>query len=137
MTQERRAAFAEHLGLVREHAAGGEARVALELRPELTNHHDNGHGGVLMTLLDSAMAHAAISRDEKTRPAHAGAASARRVVTVAMQTSFLQPGTGRLVAHGRATGGGRSVCFCEAQIVDAAGQVVALAMGTYRYRDVD
>lgn len=124
---ERRAPFAEHLGLEREHVADGEARIALTLRPELTNHNDNGHGGVLMTLLDSAMAHAARSR---VNPA-------RGVVTVAMQTSFLQPGSGRLVAHGRATGGGRSVCFCEAQVLDAAGQVVAQAMGTYRYRDSD
>ena len=35
-----------------------------------------------------------------------------------------------------ATGGGRSVCFCEAELRDAAGQSVARAMGTFRYRAV-
>ena len=34
---------------------------------------------------------------------------------------------------GRATGGGKSVCFCEAQITDAEGTVTAKAMGTFKY----
>ena len=37
-------------------------------------------------------------------------------------------------ATGRATGGGKSVCFCEAEITDANGTVTAKAMGTFRYR---
>jgi acyl-coenzyme A thioesterase PaaI-like protein len=47
----------------------------------------------------------------------------------------MSPATGRLTATGRATGGGRSVCFCEAEIADADGHPVARAMGTFRYRD--
>jgi uncharacterized protein (TIGR00369 family) len=78
-----------------------------------------------MTLLDSAMAHAALSRVNYER----------EVVTVDMHIAFMRPSTGRLVATGRATGGGRSVCFCEASIVDAGGKVTAQAMGTFRYRD--
>ena len=38
-------------------------------------------------------------------------------------------------ATGRATGGGKSVCFCEARVEDASGRVAAQAMGTFRYRD--
>ncbi|MNG39445.1 hypothetical protein D3C84_1275310 [compost metagenome] len=51
-----------------------------------------------------------------------------------MHVGFMRPATGRVEATGRATGGGRSVCFCEAEAVDATGQVIAKAMGTFRYR---
>jgi uncharacterized protein (TIGR00369 family) len=117
--------FSEHLGLRVERADGGESMVSVELRPELLNNHDSGHGGVLMTLLDSAMAHAALSRVDY----------AREVVTIDMHIAFMRPTSGRLQAQGRATGGGRSVCFCEATVVDADGEVAARAMGTFRYRD--
>ena len=117
--------FSEHLGLCVEHAHQGQSRVAMELRPEHMNNHDRGHGGVVMTLLDCAMAHAALSR----------IAYAREVVTVDMQVAFMRPTQGRLLAEGRASGGGRSVCFCEATLTDASGEVAARAMGTFRYRD--
>ena len=117
--------FSEHLGLRVERAEGGESVVSVALRPELLNNHANGHGGVLMTLLDSAMAHAALSR----------VAYAREVVTVDMHIAFMRPAGGLLQAQGRATGGGRSVCFCEATVTDASGDVAARAMGTFRYRD--
>ena len=37
------------------------------------------------------------------------------------------------LAHGQVTGGGRSVCFCEAELRDATQRTVARAMGTFRY----
>lgn len=61
-------------------------------------------------------------------PAHTG--RARIIPFLAMLGARLV----RLTANGRATGGGRSVCFCEAQIHNEAGQVTAKAMGTFRYR---
>ncbi len=102
----------------------GVAVVQLDLRPDLLNNHGGGHGGVVMSLLDSAMANAALSKIDY----------AREVVTVDMHIAFMAPGTGRLTATGRAIGGGRSVCFCEAEIHNEAGQVTAKAMGTFRYR---
>ena len=33
------------------------------------------------------------------------------------------------------TGGGKSICFCEAHIENAAGQRVASAMGAFKYVD--
>ncbi|MDP9971829.1 uncharacterized protein (TIGR00369 family) [Variovorax paradoxus] len=122
---QRHVPFSEHLGLRLEHAEGGESLVSVVLRPELLNNHARGHGGVLMTLLDSAMAHAALSR----------VGYAREVVTVDMHIAFMRPAGGLLQGQGRATGGGRSVCFCEATVTDASGEVAARAMGTFRYRD--
>jgi len=118
--------FLAWLGAHREHVGDGEAVVAVELVPELLNNHGAGHGGVVMTLLDHAMANAALSRIDFTR----------EVVTVDIHVAFMRAATGRLVATGRATGGGRSVCFCEAEITGADGEVLARAMGTFRYRDV-
>lgn len=117
--------FLEWLGMRRERAEGGQAQVVVELHENLLNNHGAGHGGVLMTLLDSAMANAALSRID----------FAREVVTVDMHIGFMRPAHGLLRAVGRVTGGGRSVCFCEAEVRDAGGEIVAKAMGTFRYRD--
>jgi uncharacterized protein (TIGR00369 family) len=116
--------FLASIGARIEHEADGVAVVVLDLRPDLLNNHGGGHGGVVMSLLDSAMANAALSRIDYSR----------EVVTIDMHIAFMHPATGRLVATGRATGGGRSVCFCEAQICDEQGRVSAKAMGTFRYR---
>jgi uncharacterized protein (TIGR00369 family) len=121
---ERHIPFLAWLGARLERVSGGEAVVVVDLLAELLNNHGGGHGGVLMTLLDNAMANAALSRIAFTR----------EVVTVDIHVAFMRPATGRLIATGRAIGGGRSVCFCEADVADASGQVVARAMGTFRYR---
>jgi uncharacterized protein (TIGR00369 family) len=92
--RKRHVPFSEHLGLRVERAEGGDSLVTLELRPEMLNNHASGHGGVVMTLLDSAMAHAALSRLDY----------AREVVTLDMHIAFMRPASGRLVAKGRATG---------------------------------
>jgi uncharacterized protein (TIGR00369 family) len=122
---ERHIPFLALLGARRERVGDGEAIVVVDLAPELLNNHGGGHGGVVMTLLDNAMANAALSRIAFTR----------EVVTIDMHIGFMRPATGRLRATGRATGGGRSVCFCEAEVTDADGHVVAKAMGTFRYRE--
>lgn len=116
--------FLNLLGLKLEHAEAGVARISLDLRAELCNNHGAGHGGVIMTLLDSAMSNAALSKLDYSR----------EVVTIDMQIAFMRAATGLLVATGRATGGGKSVCFCEAELADQHGQVLAKAMGTFRYR---
>jgi len=121
---ERHIPFLDKIGMRRVRVGGGEAVVTLDLQPDLLNNHGGGHGGVVMTLLDSAMANAALSRID----------FAREVVTIDMHIGFMRPATGRLEATGRATGGGRSVCFCEAELTDSTGEVVAKAMGTFRYR---
>jgi uncharacterized protein (TIGR00369 family) len=117
--------FTVHLGITRESAQAGEAVVSMDLEPHMLNNHGTGHGGVVMTLLDVAMAHAALSRVDY----------ASEVVTVDVHVAFMKPSKGRLVATARATGGGRSMCFCEARVEDAEGNVAAQAMGTFRYRD--
>ena len=120
----RRIPFLLMIGAELAREADGVAVVTLDLRPDLLNNHGGGHGGVVMSLLDSAMANAALSQVNYER----------EVVTIDMHVAFMKPGTGRLTATGRATGGGRKVCFCEAEITNEAGEVTAKSMGTFRYR---
>jgi uncharacterized protein (TIGR00369 family) len=115
--------FNRLLGMQREFCEAGQARMMLETRAELTNNFHATHGGVIMTMLDVVMSSAALSKS----------GFQRAVVTIDMSTSFLKPGRGRLTAYGTAVGGGRSVCFCEARIEDEAGDIVAKAMGTFKY----
>lgn len=118
--------FAVHLGIERVRCGDGQAELRVALTPQLRDHHGAGHGGVLATLLDAAMAHAALSRVDY----------AREVVTVDLHIAFLVPAAGdHLVAFGQASGGGRSVCFCEARVESESGQLLAQAMGTFRYRE--
>lgn len=117
--------FNHLLGLRREMASAGVSRLVLDTRADLTNNFHNAHGGVLMTMLDGAMSSAALSSTNFQRA----------VVTADMSTQFFKPGQGRLVAHGRASGGGRSMCFCDAHITDDNGDVVARAMGTFKFVD--
>ena len=103
------------------------AEIALELRDELTNSWGVAHGGVTMTLLDVVMAHAART------PGADGVAETSGIVTIEMKTSFLRPGLGRLVGTGRRLHRTASMAFCEGSLVDAGGELVAHATGTFKY----
>lgn len=117
--------FLKLLGLQQQEAAPGNSRLRLpELREEFCNLIPAAHGGVLMTLLDVAMARAATSL---------ASAASRSVVTVEMSTRFVKPGRGPLTAAGRVLHAGNSLCSCEAHVHDAAGELVASAMGTFKF----
>ena len=119
--------FVEMLGFELLRFDHGEAEIAIELRDELCNSWSVAHGGVTMTLLDVAMAHAARS------PGEDGAIEQSGVVTIEMKTSFMRPGLGRMVAVGKRLHRTASMAFCEASIVDGGGQIVAHATGTFKF----
>lgn len=104
--------------------AGGTARMAVEHRPDFSNMHGAVHGGVLMALIDTTMARAAMSRQEFRLS----------VVSTGVSVNFMSPSFGRVVADARVIGGGKSVCFCEAEVRDGHGHLVAKGMGTFKYR---
>jgi uncharacterized protein (TIGR00369 family) len=116
--------FADLLGITVAHHEPGKARLELPLRPELANSWGVAHGGVVMTLADVALGVAAITRVEGGR----GAA------TIELKVSFIRPGTGRLLAEGRCLEAGRSLAFCEGEVTDTEGKLVAKALGTFRVR---
>lgn len=118
-----RVPFLKLLGVTRELSENGLARLRMPMRPEFTNLLDAAHGGVLMALLDTAMASAAVSS--------VGFRSS--AVTLSINVNFLQPGHGALTIEGKRTGGGRSICYCEGTVLDEHCTVLARAIGTFRF----
>jgi uncharacterized protein (TIGR00369 family) len=114
--------FLEYCGVKAESAPAGLARLSVDVHPQIANTRGHAHGGLMMTMLDVAMGRAA-------RNSVPGAYS---FITIDLHTSFLKPGEGHLVAEGRRIGGGRSIVFCEGEIRDAAGDVVARASGVFK-----
>ena len=123
--------FIDKLGVEFLACEGGTAELALTTTEELCNSWGVMHGGVLMTLLDVAMAQAARTPAPAGSPAQAPGGSSG-MVTVEMKTSFMRPGQGRLLAKGRVLHRSASMVFCEATIVDAQSQLVAHATGTFK-----
>lgn len=116
--------FIDHLGVERVASEEGRALLALKIKPEHRNSWNAAHGGVIMTLLDSAMSLAA-------RLHIHGAPGG--ILTVEMNAKFIRPGVGdRLSAEGRVIGGGKTTLFCEAEVHDEAGTLLAKGMGTLR-----
>jgi uncharacterized protein (TIGR00369 family) len=74
-------------------------------------------------MLDVAMASAAVSCIDFTKT----------VVTLNLNSSFIEPGRGALVADGEVVRRDDAVAWCRARVVDASGRLVAQAQGSFRY----
>ena len=118
--------FVEALGMQLWRFDSGVAEISLEVRPDMLNSWQVAHGGVVMTLLDVAMAHAA-------RSVRMGDASAPGIATIEMKTQFMRPAEGRLFAVGKLLHGGGRMAFCEGSVHDGAGGLCAHATGTFKY----
>jgi len=116
--------FLDLLGARPGHREKGRAVVTLDLREKLTNSWGFAHGGVLMTLLDVAMGSAVRS----TVTAGFG------VVTANLNVTFLHSAAGKLTAEGRVLRGGRTLVFCEGEVRDEAGHLLAKGVGTFRLK---
>jgi len=116
--------FIDHLGVERVHSHDGRALLAMDVKPAFRNSWNAAHGGVIMTLLDSAMSLAA--------RLHLKGESGG-ILTIEMNAKFIKPGIGeRLVAEGKVIGGGRTTLFCEAEVRDETGTLIAKGMGTLK-----
>ena len=117
--------FVNDLGVEFLAADAGRATIVLQLRARHLNSWNVAHGGVIMTLLDVAMAVAGRSLDPSTGGG----------VTVEMKTSFVQPGFAgsRLTASGYAFHRSSTMAFCEGEVRDETGRLIARSMGTFKY----
>jgi acyl-CoA thioesterase len=118
--------FVRDLGVEFVSAENGRAVLALDLVPRHLNSWSVAHGGVLMTLLDVAMAVAGRSLD-----AFAGGG-----VTVEMKTNFLQPANAgtRIIASAHAYHRSGSMAFCDGEVRDLEERLIAKSMGIFKYR---
>jgi uncharacterized protein (TIGR00369 family) len=116
-------AFARLLGLAIPFAEPG--RVTFSYTPEelWLNPMGTLHGGIIGTLLDSAMGMSV----QSTLPAGTG------FTTLEYKVNFMRPvleSTGQVFAEGKVLHTGRTQAVVEARLVDAAGKLYALATST-------
>lgn len=119
--------FVEELGLELHRFGDGQAEVQVDLERAHLNSWEVAHGGVLMTMLDVSMAHAARSLHAK-EPGHGPG-----LVTVEMKTSFMRPAEGRLTAKAKLLHRSTTMAFCEASVYDDDHHLCAHATGTFKY----
>lgn len=99
-----------------------DGRFVVELDADERHLHGQGrvHGGVIMALLDTAMARAARRDGDAYAP------------TIELKTSFLRPaGPGRLTARARMVRDGRRLAFAEAELHDGQGRCLATSSATF------
>ena len=114
--------FTLGLGMTTTRASDGVCVIELDLEPRHMSVAQRAHGGVLFTMLDTAMGRAVLSR----LPAGRGCA------TVEAKINFLRPlQTGRMRAEGRALDLTRRTAYAEATITDDDGRVLARSSGTF------
>lgn len=102
------------------------AEIEIDLEPHHHNRSGFAHGGVHATLLDSA---AGLSGVFCPVPGNVV-----RAMTLSFAIQYISVAkAGTLRAIGRRRGGGRSIFFAAAEILDADGKLIATGDGTYRY----
>ncbi|MCG3188675.1 MAG: hypothetical protein LKCHEGNO_00800 [Burkholderiaceae bacterium] len=118
--------FVEELGLELHSVGDGRAELRVDLAEAHLNSWEVAHGGVLMTMLDVAMAQAA-------RSAHRHDSAGPSVATIEMKTSFVRPAEGELRALGKLLHRTSTLAFCEASVLDGEARLCAHATGTFKY----
>jgi uncharacterized protein (TIGR00369 family) len=118
--------FTERLGYRTIRREDGECEMELELEDFHMSVANRAHGGVLFTMLDSAMGRAVLSTLSEQR----GCA------TLECRINYFRPvQRGRLVATGKVLNTTRNTAYAEGSIVDSEGRLVARASGTFFLTD--
>jgi uncharacterized protein (TIGR00369 family) len=121
-TDEQHNGFARWMGMESLLQEGGVRRVALTLEPRHMSRAKRVHGGVLFTLLDSALGGAVVS----ALPEGKGCA------TLELKINYFRPiQHGRVVAEGRLINRTRHTAYAEGEVVNDEGKVLAKASGTF------
>lgn len=115
--------FLKLLGVRFLSAEMGKGEILLALKPEHTNTWEVAHGGVLLTLMDVAMAVAARSADPGDRS----------VVTIELKNNFMQAATGILRVKADTVRHTATMAFCEAKLYNDQGEVCCMSTGTFKY----
>jgi uncharacterized protein (TIGR00369 family) len=115
--------FLKLLGVRCLSAEMGKGEILLALKPEHTNTWDVAHGGVLLTLMDVAMAVAARSGDPGDRS----------VVTIEMKNNFMQAANGILRVKADTVRRTATMAFCEAKLYNDQGEICCMATGTFQF----
>ncbi|VCU72524.1 hypothetical protein PIGHUM_04625 [Pigmentiphaga humi] len=118
------APFATWLGIEVLEADHGKSVLAMRASQRLANRRGVVHGGAIATLVDSSMAIA-------TRTIEAGMETSG---TVDLNIHFVAPGRGELIARAEVKHAGGSISFCQCEVRDLDGTLVATAMSSFKLR---
>ena len=114
--------FAKLLGIEVDSVEPGHAVLSMKLRHEHMRNNAIAHGGVIATLIDSAMAIAIMALLEENE----------RTVTVDLTIHYLRPvPEGSAKASARVVRAGRRVVTVSAELFDGDGKLAATAISTY------
>jgi len=114
--------FARLLGIEVDSVEPGHAVLSMKLRHEHMRNNAIAHGGVIATLIDSAMAIAIMALLEENQ----------RTVTVDLTIHYLRPLTeGVAKSAARVVRAGRRVIVVSAEVLDDHDRLVATAVSTY------
>jgi len=116
--------FAERLGIRLVQRDVGDVILELDLNDDHMNSWQMAHGGVIMSMLDIAMATSAKTLDDASSDA----------ATVELKTNFLKAATGRITARAFAQRTGRSLVFVEGEMRNEPQELLARATGTFKLR---
>jgi acyl-CoA thioesterase len=110
------------LGMDIEDVEPGHAIARLEVSEDLLNPNGVVHGGVLFTMVDTAMGKATMTSLEE----------GQRCASIEIQMRFLRPvSAGKLEADTTVIRRGRKITHLESRIRDSDGVLVATGAGTY------
>jgi len=114
--------FAEVLGIEEVETGEGWARLRMPIRAHHLQSNNAVHGGVIMTLADSAFWRAVTTL----------LAAGQIAATSELKVNFLRPARGDfLIAVSRVIHKGSRLTVGEADVTDGEGNLVAKALGTY------
>jgi uncharacterized protein (TIGR00369 family) len=116
--------FIEDLGVKLLDWKDGASTIELEVVKRLSNRLGMAHGGVISTLLDQVMGLAWRSLGNDRIPGG----------TINLNVNFIAPGNGILKANGRLIRFTKSSAFCEGDVVDEMGCIIATAQGVFSAR---
>jgi uncharacterized protein (TIGR00369 family) len=128
--REKAYAYAEHIGMEMVDWRAGFSRFEMRLEDYLMNRHDNPHGGVHASLLDTVMGYAGcFTGDPDLR---------QMCLTLSLNVQYLSRPKGKLlIGEGVQTGGGKSTFFAEGTVTDETGEVIAKGTGVFKYRRLE
>jgi uncharacterized protein (TIGR00369 family) len=114
--------FSRLLGIRRLVRENGTSRYEMTIGPDHLNRRGVAHGGVVASLLDTALGASVVS--SLTPEEWTG--------TLELSVQFREPvRPGRVTAQGRMARRGRNVAFAEGEILDASGKILASGHGVW------
>lgn len=112
----------KHIGMTTVVDVDGKTRVLLKVTEKLKQFYGNLHGGVIASLLDSAIA---VAVNQQLEPGEGAS-------TVEIKINYLRSiNDGTLWGEGKVIQKGRKIVVAQGEIKDDAGQILAIGTATF------